>query len=284
MKKKEKNIQTKMKRTNTITIYIAIFLSLLIGLESCNNPRTEQNNSEGTELILETEAGDISEESDSLPAENEIVFNIHNLDFSSSEAYRDYPDSKEIRTKQINKSDFNEHLAKEPEPFMVYDTLKYLKTNRQIKLPIDNGTVMVFKDYPSDNDGFTFYHYRGYLSNINKYVLSVELWEAYTCLLIEKSDGTVTIHARDVLFNKEGTRMLIIDPDPYENTTVFYVYNTNLKTAEMSYMLATEGCFHILGIYWGNEHTFDIKYEAHDTSGNQDTDNYPIKYMRLYVE
>lgn len=108
-------------------------------------------------------------------------------------------------------------------PYIIYDTLLHNKKQGKFTLQFDDGNTLTFKDIRDDGDAYCTYHYIGYLSNLKKYIISTSFYEDYTCLLLDRKDGTMTVLPSIPLFNENGTRLIVQDADPYIDQTTLYI-------------------------------------------------------------
>jgi hypothetical protein len=94
---------------------------------------------------------------------------------------------------QITRSDFDKStstiLDSSEKRNILQDSLLVKRTADTLILKISNGKTVSLVNNNSDNDSYTQYSYRGKLSDIGQFIVSVSHWEGHDYLLINESSG-----------------------------------------------------------------------------------------------
>ncbi len=111
-----------------------------------------------------------------------------------------FPDSLKVDIKSnnlyfiedANETDFENALKKYCSHF-TKDTLNYIKTDSLMKLPIENGKFVSFRDtlsWENEDIDARFYRYLGNYPEIGYYLVEGKYYENYSCILINKKSGS----------------------------------------------------------------------------------------------
>ncbi len=80
----------------------------------------------------------------------------------------------------------------EPKDDFVLDTTKIHKVNGVLKLPLDNGKEVVFRDHESLDEGpFIYYNYKGENKKAGHYLIDESLPDLYYGYLVNTKTGTI---------------------------------------------------------------------------------------------
>ena len=79
----------------------------------------------------------------------------------------------------------------EPKNDFIIDTNKIHKVNGVLKLPLDNGTWLRYRDTLDFSEGRERYEYEGFNKKINCYLVNNEGWEWWYEYLISKATGQI---------------------------------------------------------------------------------------------
>lgn len=230
-----------------------LFLVVFIISWACN----------GKQSAPKDEAESVIQENIKSLSEDSLVYdNVKSID-RLFEIRRELFDTVKAMTAvrvEIAEDIFNSMSVRESTPFIVYDTLLHQKRNGTFSLHFDNGKSHIFRDVSDDyGDAMAIYKYAGYLAHKQKYIVEVQLWENYICLLIDKRNGSILVLPSIPYFNETGTKIIVDEDNPYDDNTVYYICNWDDEKPKVSYVLITEYRDEEK-VYWQNNNTIDVKY------------------------
>lgn len=99
--------------------------------------------------------------------------------------------NKHYSIRDANEKDFEIALKKYCSHF-IRDTLNFIKADSIIKLPIENGEFICFKDtlsWENEDIDSRLYRYLGNYPKIGCYLVEGKYYENYSCILINKMNG-----------------------------------------------------------------------------------------------
>lgn len=212
-----------MKLTRAVMIRSAvIIIAIPLVCVSCNN------HSKDMATPVEAELHDVEADSITFALEQEPEQLVRKRTLTSNDLYRDYDGGSQLKDyfqiELIDRAAFDEARKSEVN-YLIADTGVYKKVDGVLRLPLEKGGQLTFKDNPTVGESFCDYTYVGQIEPLNMFLIWTLLWEDWHYTLIDKARGkTVQSFVGLPYLSADKKYIICLDVDSSEGMSIIGLY------------------------------------------------------------
>lgn len=212
-----------MKLTRAVMIRSAvIIITIPLVCTGCNNRSKE------IDTPIEAELHDVEADSSTFILEQEPEQLVRKRTLTQNDLYRDYDGGSQLKDyfeiELIDRQIFDEG-RKNAVNYLITDTNTYKKVDGVLRLPLQRGGEITFKDNSTVGESYCDYTYVGQIEPLDMYLIWTLLWEDWHYTLIDKTKGTAVQSFVGLPYLSADKQYIIcLDVDAAEGMSIIGLY------------------------------------------------------------